>query len=78
MVMSEFRKVSKYRSFPKSPEKAIETLKEQGKMPRVEFWNLIGSESVGDTILFMLYNEKKVKLEFEEKIGWVAYWLEKK
>ena len=54
-------------------EKAIEFLKSKEKVSRMEFWNYIGDFYIADSILYSLFQEKKIELIFdheETKIIW--------
>jgi hypothetical protein len=43
-------------------EKAIEFLKDKKEISRIDFWNYIGDTYLADSILYSLYDQKKIEM----------------
>jgi len=55
-------------------EKAINFLKENKKVKRIDFWNFLKDKNIAEEILYDLYIKNKIKFE-QNSSGYIIIWI---
>jgi hypothetical protein len=55
-------------------EKAINFLKENKKVKRIDFWNFLKDKNIAEEILYDLYIQNKIKFE-QNSSGYIIIWI---